>query len=89
MLNEVLSNYSAENKILIRNIENVRKKINNCEHAVMFNSTCIQENLLPSYTNIRLHDQAVQQRCFTKEFRVQLVREQLTEKQKKTEKLKQ
>ena len=52
----------------------------NCEHAVIFSTTCINENMLPLYTNIRFHDRAVQQREFSREFKVQLVHEQLQSK---------
>ena len=47
-------------KKLARKIENLEKKIINAKFAVSFNRKCIQENLLPKFTNIRLHDRAVQ-----------------------------
>ena len=53
----------------------------------MFNSICIKENLLPSYTNIRLHDQAVQQRNSTSDFRKKLLEEQVSLNTERLDKL--
>ena len=47
--------HPPEERSIVRNIENIRKKINNCENAVVFNSVCIKENLLPKYTNIYIY----------------------------------
>lgn len=55
----------------------------------MFNNFCIKENLLPRFTNIRLHDQAVQQQQFTTDFRRKLVDEQLRQKKEQLRKLQQ
>ena len=68
--------HPPEARTLVRKIENISKKINNCDIAVVFNTMCIKENLLPKYTNIRLHDRAVQQKTFTNDFRKKLVEEQ-------------
>ena len=43
---------SPTDRKLVRKIENLKKKIVNAEHAVLFNRICIQENLLPKFTNI-------------------------------------
>ena len=66
---------------LARKIENLEKKIINAKLAVSFNRKCIQENLLPKFTNIRLHDRAVQQKRFTLDFRRKLLYEQIEQKQ--------
>ena len=49
----ILSNFSSEGKRLIRSLESVAKKHINTRYAVIFNNFCIQENLLPKFTNIR------------------------------------
>ena len=77
---ELVFAHPPDGRILVRKLENTRKKIINCQNAVVFNSTCIRENLLPSFTNLRLHDQAVQQRRFTQDFRRKLVDEETNNK---------
>ena len=76
----VLFNHKEDNKKIIRNIESLNKKIINAKLSVLFNKTCISNNLLPSYTNIHLNREAVKRRKFTLEFREHLVRNELQEK---------
>lgn len=51
----VLFNHNEDNKKIIRNIESLNKKIINAKLSVLFNKTCISNNLLPSYTNIYIY----------------------------------
>ena len=76
----VLFNHNEDNKKIIRNIESLNKKIINAKLSVLFNKTCISNNLLPSYTNIHLNREAVKRRKFTLEFREHLVRNEIQEK---------
>ena len=39
----------------IRNVEKISKKLISDQFAVIFNDICIQENLLPKYTNIYIY----------------------------------
>ena len=39
-------------KKLLRKIENLEKKLVNARVAIVFNKTCLNENLLPTFTNI-------------------------------------
>ena len=39
---------------LFRQLENTKKKICKAEWSTIFNNVCLQENLLPSYTQINL-----------------------------------
>ena len=39
----------------IRTYEKLNKKLINAEHAVLFNETCINENLLPKYSDIYIY----------------------------------
>ena len=57
-----------------------KKKIINASFAVIFNRTCITENLLPNFTNIRLYDRAVQQSSLTQDFRKKLVEQEIERK---------
>ena len=42
-------------KKLIRKIENLENKLANARVAILFNKTCLNENILPKYTNIYIH----------------------------------
>ena len=46
----------------------------------MFNDICIRENLLPKYSDINIHDQAIQHEDFVTDFRKRLTTEQLSRK---------
>ena len=39
----------------IRNIETTEKKLANAKIAVIFNNTCLNENLLPRFSNIYIY----------------------------------
>ena len=45
--------------------------------AANFNQICLQEDLLPVYTNIRLHNQAIHHAPETREYRRWLIEHQL------------
>ena len=46
----VVSEYPQEFKKIVRELENLTKKVINAQYAVLFNETCIVNNLLPRYT---------------------------------------
>ena len=48
----LLNRLNPEQKALMRKLERVNRKLVNCSHAVMFNKTCINESLLPQFTDI-------------------------------------
>ena len=66
---EILQNDQSKIK-LIRKYENTRKKIINNECAILFNKTCINERLLPKYSDIG-HDRATHAQ--TAQFRMDTV----------------
>ena len=37
---------------ILRKLENVKRKIIKCKWSIVFNETCLNENILPNYTNI-------------------------------------
>ena len=39
----------------VRNIENLEKKLDNARVAIVFNKTCLNKNLLPTFTNIYIY----------------------------------
>ena len=44
---------------VIRKKEKLQKKVIKNKYAIVFNQTCIKEDILPAYTHIKLYDQAV------------------------------
>lgn len=64
-------------KNTIRKIEKTQKKLVNNQSATVFNQTCLQENILPTYTNIRTHDPAARSEHITMEYRKKLLQRQI------------
>ncbi|XP_043202779.1 uncharacterized protein LOC122370895 [Amphibalanus amphitrite] len=77
----ILHSHEPEPRQCIRRLESLNKKKISAHYAVVFNKTCIKENLLPNYSNLRLHDRAVQQEDFVYKFRQSLTGEQLKAKE--------
>ena len=78
----LLHQLPEEQRRTVRKIENISKKLINCNFAVVFNDICIKENLLPTFTNIRTYDPAVRQSGITLRFRRDLLRNEKERKQK-------
>ena len=49
---ELILTLPPDTKSLIRSIEKTNRKIINIQLSLVFNKICIQENLLPAYSNI-------------------------------------
>ena len=86
-LGQLLYSLTPDQRNTVRRLENETKKLNNAKHAVVFNDVCIKENLLPKYSNINLHDRAVQHEDFVTDFRKRLTSEQLARKKELLKKL--
>ena len=81
-IGSLLYSLPAEEKTLVRKLEKHLYKLNAAETAVIFNTTCINEGLLPKYTNLRLHDPTAADDHHTRTFRRRLAERQLIEKHK-------
>ena len=46
---------NQDTRKLIRNIENIEKKLIDCQLAVVFNKTCLNEDILPVYSNTYIY----------------------------------
>ena len=80
LIGDLLSKLNDNGKSIVRSIERVQKKLANIRNAVIFNETCLEQGLLPKYSNIRLHDPAIRQRQCTLDLRRNLVEKQLKDK---------
>ena len=54
VLGELLTQLNDASKQIVRSLEKVQKKLVNIRNAVIFNETCLEEGLLPKYSNIPL-----------------------------------
>ena len=48
----LLHNLPPDLRAILRNYENVSKKLINVKWSIEFNSICLDENILPNYSNI-------------------------------------
>ena len=71
----------------IRKHEKIVLKINKLQTSVVFNETCIKENILPKYTLFKLHDPAAKREDSTTEFRQKLILRQITSAKEEIERL--
>ena len=78
----VLAQHTTTGKTLIRSIERTSRKITNTEAAVLFNNKCIENNLLPKYTDVKLSNEAVRRSRITIDFRRNLVKNETEQKEK-------
>ena len=68
-----------EEKSAFRKVERLSEKVIKIKSHLEFNKTCIINKLLPTYTNVNLHDDAARREEFVLEFRMNLVRRQIEE----------
>ena len=77
---DFIDNLTNVQKNLIRSLEHLYKKLIKANFAVTFNETCLNENKLPVYTNVKPHDPAVRQQSFLKAFHKRHVEHQIETK---------
>ena len=65
-----------------RRHESLCKKLVNLEWSTKFNSICLQEEILPNFSTLRLHDPAVALTAKTMKYRRYLVERELDSKEK-------
>ena len=88
-ISDVLDLLPEPTKQTFNRIQKLNRKLSKAKQAVLFNETCLNENILPNYTNIRIHDQRAKKQPFTEAFRKSLVEHQLKLKKEQVSELKQ
>ena len=83
----VFKNSSPNIKTSFRQLEKNSIKLTNVKAHRLFNETCLNNALLPTYTNVRLHDDATRAESFVSDFRRNLIVHQLDEQKKLISKL--
>ena len=66
-------------KISFKKIERLQNKIIKLKCHLQFNETCIVNKMLPTYTNVNLHDDAARNEEFVLEFRLNFIKRQIEE----------
>ena len=72
-LGSLIHNLPQTQRREVRDLEKVSIKICKQKCSLLFNSTCLNENLLPRYSDIKLHDKAARKEAFTLKYRRKLV----------------
>ena len=72
---------------IYRKYENISKKLIHTNWSIKFNSTCLEKDVLPNYSRIRHHDQAVARTRTTTKYRKYLVERDISCKQNKKQNL--
>ena len=65
----ILRTCDGEVKNRYRKLEKIAVKVIKVRSNLKFNETCLINELLPTYTNIRVHDDAAKSETFVIEFR--------------------
>ena len=73
----VLKTSDSLTKRKFRDIEQLSSKLVSLESHRKFNESCLINDLLPIYTNVRLYDEAVRTRNFVCEFKKQIIRNEI------------
>ena len=73
----ILRSLDNDKKAKFRELEKTSIKLTETRSHQLFNKCCMINNLLPTYTNVNLHDEAARTENFTLEFRRKLIRRQI------------
>ena len=79
---ELLFNGSEALRKLFRKLESTEKKLLNIKWSIVFNNICLNENIMPTFTNIKHHDPAVVNTRQTLEYRKHLILSEIRKKEK-------
>ena len=64
-------------RTLTRKLERLQKQLINCSLGVRFLQICLNEGLLPKFTDIKPYDPALREAEFTRNFRKELLQHAL------------
>ena len=67
-------------RTLVRNYENINKKLINIKWSLEFNSICLKEDMLPQYSNIQHRDPALPITEATTKYRKHLIEQEIEKK---------
>ena len=75
----ILKRSNIEIVTCFRKVEGLTTRITKLKSHLSFNETCLINKLLPTYTNVRIHDGAARREEFVLKFRQELIERQITE----------
>ena len=85
---QLLHSLPQDQRNIVRQLEKTTNKISNVEISISFNLVCLQENILPGYTNFKLYNENARHRESTHQFRKELVEQEIKEKKEAANTLK-
>ena len=74
-----LKSLNPDDKSSFRKLERLETKLIKLKSHLQFNETCLINKLLPTYTNVKLHDDAARTQQFVLDFRLSLIERQINE----------
>ena len=83
----LIFNLNYNYKKLVRKIENFNKKLNNVNISIAFNQLCLNENLLPKFTDIKTCDLTNKHQDITLSYRKKLISREIEDKRKTRDEL--
>ena len=86
-LGSLIFNLPPERRKSVRELEKVSVKLIKERCSLLFNSTCLKEDILPTYSNIKLHKPAARKEPFTLKFRRRLVEREVQNAKQNIEQL--
>ena len=83
----LLQQLSPQSKTQARKLEKLKNKFLNCSYGVKFIDICIQESLLPKFTDIKPYDPVAREQDFTNNYRKELLKYELKNQKERQLKL--
>ena len=88
-ITDIINTVPDSIKKTFNKIQKLNRKLSKAKTAVLFNDICLKENILPKYSDVKLHDHRAKKQPFTETFRRNLVEHQLNQKQTQVSELQQ
>ena len=79
-INNFINTLNRTELVKFRNAEKSTRKLSKCESAILFNQVCIDENILPRYTDFRYRAPNARNAHSTTKFRRNMIHNNLNEK---------
>ena len=77
----ILNNCSVQIRTAYRNCERMLLRITSVASHLSFNETCVNNDILPIYTNVNLHNEAVRGDTLVHDFRYKLIAREIEQQQ--------
>ena len=55
LIGDLIAELNGNAKHIVRSLEKIQKKLINAKNSVIFNQTCLEQRLLPKYSNMYIY----------------------------------